>query len=101
MKNDVITSINTDSKTGMIRTDEHKIQVSERWAGDGVYVDIETPARVLVPSTRMTISLDSIIFRDLFALLLSMEIIDLDEIIEQSTLINKKISSDQTVLNLS
>ncbi len=88
------TSIKTNSNTGIIRNDDREIQVSEWWSGDGVYINIETPPKDGVMSTRLSFSIGIEDITDLSALLVSMDLLDLREIEDRAdeikrTIINK------------
>lgn len=87
------TSIKTNSNTGILRNDEREIQVSEWWSGDGVYVNLETPPKDGIMSTRLSFSIGIEDITDLSALLVAMDLLDLSEIEDRSDEINRTINN--------
>ena len=87
------TSIKPNSNTGILRNDEREIQVSEWWSGDGVYVNLETPPKDGIMSTRLSFSIGIEDITDLTALLVSMDLLDLSEIEDRSDEINRTINN--------
>ena len=87
------TSIKPNSNTGILRNDEREIQVSEWWSGDGVYVNLETPPKDGIMSTRLSFSIGIEDITDLSALLVSMDLLDLSEIEDRSDEINRAINN--------
>ena len=86
-------SIKTNSNTGISRNDDREIQVSEWWSGDGIYVNLETPPKDGIMSTRLSFSMGIEDFTDLTALLVSMDLLDLSEIEDRSDEINRTINN--------
>lgn len=84
-------SIKTNSNTGISRNDDREIQVSEWWSGDGVYINIETPPKDGVMSTRLSFSIGIEDITDLSALLVSMDLLDLREIEDRADEIKRAI----------
>ena len=87
------TSIKPNSNTGILRNDEREIQVSEWWSGDGVYVNLETPPKDGIMSTRLSFSIGIEDITDLSALLVAMDLLDLSEIEDRSDEINRAINN--------
>lgn len=87
------TSIKPNSNTGILRNDEREIQVSEWWSGDGVYVNLETPPKDGIMSTRLSFSIGIEDITDLSALLVAMDLLDLSEIEDRSDEINRTINN--------
>ena len=87
------TSIKPNSNTGILRNDEREIQVSEWWSGDGVYVNLETPPKDGIMSTRLSFSIGIEDITDLTALLVAMDLLDLSEIEDRSDEINRTINN--------
>ena len=86
-------SITPNSNTGILRNDEREIQVSEWWSGDGVYVNLETPPKDGIMSTRLSFSIGIEDITDLSALLVAMDLLDLSEIEDRSDEINRTINN--------
>ena len=86
-------SIKPNSNTGILRNDEREIQVSEWWSGDGVYVNLETPPKDGIMSTRLSFSIGIEDITDLSALLVAMDLLDLSEIEDRSDEINRTINN--------
>ncbi len=84
----------------IIHVDNHEIVVTEWGAGDGVYVQIETPAEIGTPSSNMLYSFTLDELNDLFALLVSMKLIDISDIMQLTEEIDAKTNSNQLNLKL-
>lgn len=88
------TSIKTNSSSGILRNNEREVQVSEWWSGDGVYVNLETPPKDGIMSTRLSFSIGIEDITDLSALLVSMDLIDLREIEDRADEIKRAIINE-------
>lgn len=91
-------SIGSTSNSGIIYNDEHTVQVSENWSNNKVYVQIDTPAKIGEKSSSRLYSLGLNELNDLFALMVSMKLIDISNIVQIVEEIDAKTNSNQ--LNL-